>query len=83
MLREINIRKPPARTPRAKPSLPMTGGPRPSLTPRRPNWVRWSRAPNGVSTVSRIPGFMNETAPRGHVVEGSPEEAEMKRELGL
>lgn len=83
-LREINIKKPPARRPRAKAdAIPLTGEPHPDLTPKRPAWIRWMVSSSGTAIPIRIPGFMYAIAPRGHVPEGSPEEAAMKKELGL
>lgn len=82
MVRLRDIRKPPARRTRVRASsIPMTGE-RPSLEPKRPAWIRWQTTPSGVVPI-RIPGFMASKAPRGHVAEGSPEEAAMKLELGL
>lgn len=83
-MRLRDIPKPPTRRPRApKPSpIPLTGEPRSLPSPKRPAWVRWIETPTGPVPI-RIPGFLAERAPRGHVAEGSPEEATMKRELGL
>ena len=61
--------------------IPMTG--EPTKPKRWPDVVHWSIGPDGKPRRQWVPGFTVRGKPAaGWVLEGSPEEAEMKKELG-